>query len=107
MSSFLDNVRIAATAGLVAAAPTALAVSAAPQSGQAAVLFDPGLSRAETLARLSGAGADLVRFGRAPGLVIVDLPDTGAPALRRAGAWLVFDPLVLGGCAPASQTPPI
>ena len=99
--------RIASTALVIVAAPSALAVSAPPRSGQAAVLFDPGLSRAETLARLSGAGADLVRFGQAPGLVIVDLPEPGPSALRSAGAWLVFDPLVLGGCAPASQTPSV
>lgn len=105
MASFLNISRIAASICLVVAAPTALAVSAPPRSGQAAVLFDPGLSRAQTLLQISTAGAELVRFGPAPGLVVVDLPEQGPAALRSAGAWLVLDPLLLGGCGPASQTP--
>lgn len=105
MGSFFNITRIAATLCLMVAAPTALAVSAPPRSGQAAVLFDPGLSQAQTLVQISSAGAELVRFGQAPGLVIVDLPEQGPGALRSAGAWLVLDPLLLGGCGPASQTP--
>lgn len=103
MSALFNSLRIGGSFGLLAAAPTLLALSSVPQSGQAAVLFDPSLERSALMLQVAESGADLVRFGGAPGLVIVDLPDEGPSALRRAGAWLVLDPVLLGGCsAPAS-----
>ena len=103
MGKFVGILRISATFAVIAATPALMALSSVPQSGQAAVLFDPSLDRSALMLQVADSGADLVRFGGAPGVVVVDLPADGPAALRRAGAWLVLDPVVLGGCsAPAS-----
>lgn len=103
MRGLIGTLRISATFAVIAATPALMALSSAPQSGQAAVLFDPSLDRSAVMLQVAASGADLVRFGGAPGVVVVDLPTDGPAALRRAGAWLVLDPVVLGGCsAPAS-----
>ncbi len=99
MPALIDSLRIGGSFGLLAAAPTLLALSSVPQSGQAAVLFDPWLEHSALVAQVAESGADLVRFDGAPGVVVVDLPHDGPAALRRAGAWLVLDPVILGGCA--------
>ena len=83
---------------LIATAPLALAVGAAPSSGQTAVLFDPRLDRRAILQAVAASDARLVRFGALPGSVVVDMPEGGRSRLSRAGAWLLADPLVLGGC---------
>ncbi|MFW5661661.1 MAG: hypothetical protein ACOC05_09780 [Oceanicaulis sp.] len=89
---------------LVAGSPVAGAVASAPVEGQAAVLFDPRLDRADVARAAALSGADIVRFGALPGSVVVDLPGVEArSALRRAGAWLVADPVILGGCSPSTQ----
>lgn len=106
MHTMLHTLRITASLMAIAAAPSVLALSAAPQSGQAAVLFNPALEPGDVLAQVSRAGAELVRFGGAPGLVVVKLPSDGPHALRQAGAWLVLDPVVMGGCAPTPSTAP-
>lgn len=98
MRGMVDGLRIGASALLLVAAPTMMVLASVPQSGQAAVLFDPALNDRDVLVRVASAGATFVRFGEAPGLVVVDLPEAGPQALRGAGAWLVLDPLLLGGC---------
>lgn len=103
MLSACKALRIGATFTAILAAPPAIALTAVPQSGQAAVLFNPGLQNHEILTNLSRSGAHLVRFGGAPGVVVVDLPEDGPAALRRSGAWLVLDPLILGGCSRAAS----
>lgn len=103
MRSILKHARISATLVLLIAAPAGMALASSPQSGQAAVLFNPRLQPSQMLIRAARAGVDVVRFGPAPGVLIVDMPDDGADALRRQGAWIIADPLVLGGCAPASR----
>jgi hypothetical protein len=98
-----NALRISASFAVLAIAPSVMAVSATPEQGQAAVLFNPSLERRELMIQVAHSGADLVRFGGAPGLVVVELPDDGPAALRRAGAWLVMDPIVMGGCAATPQ----
>jgi len=100
MRAILKAARIGSTLALIAAAPSVMALSSAPQSGQAAVVFNPSLERRDVMLRLANSGADLVRFGAAPGVVVIDLPEEGPAAMRSAGAWLVLDPVMLGGCAP-------
>ncbi len=101
MSRATPLVCLIAAASLSATLPVAGAIAVSPATGQAAVLFDPRLTRAELAQAAAGAGAGIVRFGAAPGSVIVSLPETGGPqALRAAGAWLIADPVILGGCAP-------
>ena len=86
-------------AGLVSSVPVAGALSDAPEIGQAAILLNPASSRAEQVERIARTDARIVRFGALNGVVIVDMPDTQTRrALRQAGAWLVADPLILGGC---------
>jgi len=83
------------------------AIADAPQSGQAAVLFNPQLSASELLERSARANVNLVRFGGVPGALIVDLPDADALSrLRAAGAWVIADPIVLGGCVLSSSASP-
>jgi hypothetical protein len=96
---FFDAARIVGSLGLIAMTPVILAVTSVPQTGQAAVLFNPSWDVDALMVQVASSGANVVRFGGAPGLVIVEMPDEGAAALRSAGAWLVLDPVVLGGCA--------
>lgn len=85
---------------LAAGLPVAGGVLAAPATGQAAVLFAPGLSAADLTRAAARAGVDIVRFGGAPGALIVNLDHRDRHAdLRAAGAWLIADPAILGACA--------
>jgi len=83
---------------LIGLAPLALAISAAPPSGQTAVLFDPRLDRREVLQAVAASDATLVRFGALPGSAVVDTDEGGRLRLSAAGAWLLADPILLGGC---------
>lgn len=104
MPRYTPLICLVAAASLSAALPLAGAVAVAPETGQAAVLFDPRLTRADLARAAAGAGAGIVRFGAAPGSLIVSLPESGGPqALRAAGAWLIADPVLLGGCAPKTE----
>lgn len=104
MSRATPLVCLITAASLSAALPLAGAIAVSPESGQAAVLFDPRLTRADLAQVAARAGTAIVRFGAAPGSMIVSLPESGGPqALRAAGAWLIADPVILGGCAPRTQ----
>lgn len=83
---------------LIAGSPVLMAVTAAPSNGQAAVMFDPRLDRADLMRAVADADASLVRFGGLPGTVIVDMSDGGAARLAASGAWIIADPIMLGGC---------
>lgn len=84
---------------LVSAVPILGALASAPRTGQAAILLNPALSKSEQLEIIAGAQARIVRFGALNGVVVVDMPDIQtSSALRQAGAWLITDPLILGGC---------
>jgi len=85
---------------LIGGAPIAMAVTSAPSSGQAAVVFDPRLDRVDVLRAVAQADAALVRFGALPGTVIVDMPEGGVAQLTASGAWIIADPILLGGCRP-------
>lgn len=91
---------LAACLVLSAGLPVAGAVLAAPETGQAAVLFAPQTSPSDLARAAARAGVDIVRFGGAPGTLIVHLDHPASrDALREAGAWLIADPVILGGCA--------
>lgn len=84
------------------------AVLAFPRSEQVAVFAGPGRDGADLIALAARAGGAIVRMGPSQNLAVVT--PSGAPAgfisrLYREGAWLVFDPLVLGGCASAVDAP--
>ena len=103
-----SNICLALSFMIAAGFPLAGAVFDAPREGQAAVLFDPRLSDADLIRAAASADVRLVRDAVAPGAIIVDLPDESARArLRAAGAWLVADPIILGGCggAPTLSSP--
>ena len=96
-------------------AVTALVLGAAPAVGGApvAAVFPPWWSAVDAIAAAGGVGRT-VRLGAASFVVIVvpeASPEGGArrsgdivARLRAAGAVLVVDPVVLGGCAPIAAT---
>lgn len=91
---------LAACLTLSAGLPVAGAVLAAPETGQAAVVFAPHTTPTELTRAAARAGVDIVRFGGAPGTLIVNIDHRDSrAALREAGAWLIADPVILGGCA--------
>ena len=73
----------------------------APPGGPIAALYPPWWSATQSLLAAT-AGGRPVRFGAA-GFVVVVVPDTpdATRLLRQAGAWLLLDPRVLGGCVAA------
>ncbi|TGY89176.1 hypothetical protein E5163_08630 [Marinicauda algicola] len=78
--------------------PAVGALTSAPREGQAAIVFPPGWARGEVARATAEAGTALVRFGSLPNIAIVDLGRDDTARLREAGALLVLDPLILGGC---------
>jgi hypothetical protein len=92
---------------LIAGSPVVMAVTSAPSSGQAAVMFDPRLDRVDLMRAVADADASLVRFGGLPGTVIVDMPDGGVAQLAASGAWIIADPIMLGGCQPETSFNPL
>jgi len=100
MASRLPQICLGLMVALITTVPVTGAIMDAPDRGQAAVLLDPRLSRTEQLQRVAEADAELVRFGAAPGTLIVNMTDISSPeALRAAGAWIIADPIILGGCS--------
>jgi hypothetical protein len=94
---------------LSAVAPLPLLGAWAPAAGPVAAVFPPWWTQARALAAAGEVG-DVVRFGALPFIVVV-VPAAGTTrpgaGLRHAGAWLLLDPLALGGCAaiPPNRTP--
>lgn len=101
-AAFVPRVTLVVAVALAGTSP-ALAALAAPQTGEAAAFFDPRMSPAEIAEALAASGARIVRFGAAPGSVILTLPDSGSAAVRAAGALIIADPIILGGCAASPQ----
>lgn len=92
--------RLRDTAGLVLLLLAPLLVVAVPRSEAVAVLGRPGGGIAEAAAIVTAAGGTLVRAGAA-GLVVARSSEAGfVGRLYGAGAWLVLDPVVAGGCGP-------
>ncbi|MGP1393902.1 MAG: hypothetical protein ACTS3R_00135 [Inquilinaceae bacterium] len=71
----------------------------APGAEQLVAVFPPWLSLDQAIGRIGAAGGVAVRSGAIDSILLArsDAPDF-AKALRQAGAWLVADPIVLGGC---------
>ena len=86
------------TAGLLLA-PFAFASLAAPREGQAAAVFPAHWTRVEIIQAAARAEARLVRFADAPGVAVLELPESGPVAVRAAGAFVVMDPQMAGACA--------
>lgn len=88
--------------GIMLASVIALPVLAAPTADprMAAGVFPPWWDQARSLAAADEAGA-VVAAGAAPFVMVVRRDDGQAAArLRAAGALLVLDPRLAGGCAP-------
>lgn len=69
-----------------------------PQSG-VAVVFPPWINGADALMQAASAGADIVRLGSYPFIVVVRPTSVGYPArVLKRGALAVLDPQALGGC---------
>ena len=103
MSSRIPLFCLGGAFALIGIAPLAMAVASAPTSGQTAVVFDPRLDRAELMVAIAEADVSLVRFGALPGTVVVDVPEGGFHQLSASGAWLIADPILLGGCEPENS----
>lgn len=100
VSSRLPMLCLVGAFALIGVAPVTMAIGDAPKTGQAAVLFNPGLDRAAVMRAVSQADVSLVRFGALPGSVVVELGEDSAARLNASGAWVIADPIILGGCQP-------
>lgn len=95
-------------AGLAAASVLAVAaLQGVPRDGaQVAAIFPPWTSSAGVVTRVAQADGLLVRRGLIDSIVVVQ---SDAPGLIRrlyaAGAWLVIDPTVFGGCLAGHNEP--
>lgn len=86
----------------------AFAIASRPaDQGPVAAIFPPWWSGLQSVSAAAQAGP-VIRFGLLPNIVIVMTERGGATVLRRAGAWVVIDPLALGGCGGpvAASVPP-
>ena len=94
LAAWVPCVTLAAGSMLAAGASSL----APPAEGPIAALYPPWWSATQSLLA-AGAGGLPVRFGAA-GFVVVIVPDTAdaAERLHQAGAWLLLDPKLLGGC---------
>ncbi len=69
------------------------------QNSNVAVVFPPWIRGADAAARAADAGADLVRNGRFPFVMIVRPQRSDfTGAVYREGALIVLDASALGGC---------
>jgi len=87
---------LASTVGLGALALT-------PSSDNTAAVFTrPGTDFADVVAVIDAAGGAIVRNGGFANVVIAASPSPDFhKRLYAAGAWLVANPLILGGCTPS------
>ncbi|KMO36527.1 hypothetical protein VQ02_15195 [Methylobacterium variabile] len=90
-------------AGLVLLLLAPFLVVAVPHSDTVAVLGRPGGGVAGAAAIVAAAGGRLLGTG-ATGLVVARSDEAGfVRRLYGAGAWLVLDPAVAGGCGPPAR----
>jgi hypothetical protein len=97
-----------AAIGLAAASTLAMgALRALPRDGtQVAAVFAPWTSGGEVFARVADADGLVVRRGLFDAIVVVRSDAPGLIArLYGAGAWLVIDPDVFGGCLAGRSDP--
>ncbi len=83
-----------------------VAATAPPTDGRpVAAVFGPGLTLAETIARVGPTGATIVRTGGLDNIVIVQSDDPAlVQHLRAAGAWLIVDPRAVAACLRVGET---
>lgn len=70
------------------------------------VIFPPGTTAADAVARIATAGGLPLKGAGLPGVWLVRSPGPGLPdSLYRVGAWLVLDAAGVAGCglAPANR----
>jgi|GEM_PF-3096321 len=74
-----------------------------------AILFPPRTNLVEAFAAVAAAGGLVERTGRWENIVVASFPGRQPPVdiLESAGAWLVFNAVVAGGCDPAAPQPGI
>jgi hypothetical protein len=92
--------------GLAMAVACPLAAAFAAQAlpmpdGPVAAIFPPWWDSASSIAASGNAGP-VIRLGAADFVVVVAATDR--QRLWQDGAWLLLDPMVAGGCSPASQS---
>lgn len=80
-------------------------LEAQPSDGRdVAAIFPPWIGAAEAVGKVAQAGGAVVRMGISGNIVVAHGDDPAfADRIGRAGAWLIVDPVALGGClAPQS-----
>lgn len=84
---------------LTLGAPLALIAGPKDMNAGVAVVFPPWIDEATAMSRVGAAGGAVIRAGNV-GFISVAMPDSPAFAndIRKAGAWLLLDPQVVGGC---------
>lgn len=93
--------RIAVLLAAVLLAP--LATLALPRSDTVAVIGAPGSGLDGMAALVARARGSIVRTGGLANVIVAVSADPGfAGRLYGAGAWLVLDPVALGGCLTSS-----
>lgn len=92
---------------MAAASPLPLGwIEAQPRDGrEVAAIFPPWMDANEAIARVARAGGAIVRVGLFHNILVAHGDDpTFADRIGKAGAWLIVDPVALGGClAPVSS----
>ena len=75
-------------------------LQARPRDGQnVAAVFAPWLGTERAFGLVASAGGEIVRTGFIGTILVAHSDSPGfAERLRSAGAWMVVDPLALGGC---------
>lgn len=75
-------------------------LQARPQDGQdVAAIFPPWIGSGQAIERIALAGGTLVRMGIADTILVAHSDGGDFPQkLHDQGAWLVIDPVALGGC---------
>lgn len=73
-----------------------------PQTAGAsvAVLYGPGTTLESAVAMIAAQGGRVERTGKWENLIVASFGNRPAPvdSLTQGGAWIVFDPLLAGGC---------
>ena len=84
----------------LASTTTLAGLEARPRDGRdVAAVYPPWMTGTSAFGRVAQAGGAVVRAGALDTILVAhgDDPDFAA-RLRDGGAWLVLDPLALGGC---------
>jgi len=90
---------------LTLAAPLALIAGPKDMGEGVAVVFAPWIDEATAMSRVGEAGGAVIRAGNL-GFISVAMPASPdfAADIRKAGAWLLLDPQVVGGCLTEAES---